>query len=43
MPARSTLQVEGFFDEATSTVSYIVLDQATMQCAIGSAAMPPPR
>ncbi|CAN7666152.1 MBL fold metallo-hydrolase [Pseudorhodoferax sp. LjRoot39] len=34
MPARPTLQVEGFFDEATSTVSYIVLDQATMQCAI---------
>ena len=34
MSHRPTLQVEGFFDEATSTVSYIVLDQATMQCAI---------
>lgn len=34
MTHRPTLQVEGFFDESTSTVSYIVLDQATMQCAI---------
>jgi glyoxylase-like metal-dependent hydrolase (beta-lactamase superfamily II) len=34
MRIRPTLQIEGFFDEATSTVSYIVLDQATMQCAI---------
>lgn len=34
MDARSTLQVEGFFDAATSTVSYIVLDTATKQCAI---------
>ncbi|MBP7567248.1 MAG: MBL fold metallo-hydrolase, partial [Burkholderiaceae bacterium] len=34
MTPRPTLQVEGFFDEATSTVSYIVLDQATRQCAI---------
>lgn len=28
------MQIEGFFDEATSTVSYIVLDCETMQCAI---------
>ncbi len=28
------MQVEGFFDEATSTVSYIVLDRETKQCAI---------
>jgi glyoxylase-like metal-dependent hydrolase (beta-lactamase superfamily II) len=28
------LQVEGFFDPATSTVSYIVLDRRTRQCAI---------
>ncbi len=28
------LQVEGYFDPATSTVSYIVLDRATKQCAI---------
>lgn len=34
MDAPSTLQVEGFFDAATSTVSYIVLDTATKQCAI---------
>ena len=34
MTPRPTLHVEGFFDEATSTVSYIVLDQATRQCAI---------
>ena len=34
MDTPSTLQVEGFFDAATSTVSYIVLDQATMQCAL---------
>lgn len=31
---RRSLQIEGFFDEATSTVSYIVLDQATKQCAV---------
>lgn len=29
-----TLQVEGYFDPATSTVSYIVLDRATRQCAL---------
>ena len=34
MRIRPTLQVEGFFDQATSTVSYIVLDQATGQCAL---------
>jgi glyoxylase-like metal-dependent hydrolase (beta-lactamase superfamily II) len=28
------LQVEGFFDTATSTVSYIVLDESTLRCAI---------
>jgi glyoxylase-like metal-dependent hydrolase (beta-lactamase superfamily II) len=31
---RSTLQVEGFFDPATWTVSYLVLDQDTRQCAL---------
>jgi glyoxylase-like metal-dependent hydrolase (beta-lactamase superfamily II) len=30
----SAMQVEGFFDAATSTVSYIVLDRETKQCAI---------
>ena len=30
----SRLRVEGFFDTATSTVSYIVLDKETRQCAI---------
>jgi glyoxylase-like metal-dependent hydrolase (beta-lactamase superfamily II) len=34
MSARSTLQVEGFFDPATWTVSYIVLDKGTKQCAL---------
>ena len=34
MTTQRSLQVEGFFDEATSTVSYIVLDQATLQCAL---------
>lgn len=29
----SALQVEGFFDPATWTVSYIVLDTGTLQCA----------
>lgn len=29
-----TMQVEGFFDPATWTVSYIVLDRNTMQCAL---------
>ncbi|MFT7723509.1 MAG: MBL fold metallo-hydrolase [Roseateles sp.] len=30
----SRMQVEGFFDAATWTVSYLVLDRATMQCAL---------
>lgn len=34
MPNRSALQVEGFFDPATWTVSYIVLDKGTKQCAL---------
>ena len=28
------MQVEGFFDAATHTVSYLVLDRQTMQCAL---------
>lgn len=34
MRSSQPLQVEGFFDSATSTVSYIVLDQATNRCAV---------
>lgn len=34
MNDRSTLQVEGFFDPATWTVSYLVLDTTTRQCAL---------
>ena len=34
MNAPSDLLVEGFFDPATWTVSYLVLDQATKQCAL---------
>ena len=34
MNTRSALQVEGFFDPATWTVSYIVLDKGTKQCAL---------
>ncbi len=34
MTTRSALQVEGFFDPATWTVSYIVLDKGTRQCAL---------
>jgi glyoxylase-like metal-dependent hydrolase (beta-lactamase superfamily II) len=34
MNTRSALQVEGFFDPATWTVSYIVLDRTTKQCAL---------
>jgi glyoxylase-like metal-dependent hydrolase (beta-lactamase superfamily II) len=30
----SSMQIEAFFDEATSTVSYIVLDRSTQACAI---------
>lgn len=31
---RSTMQVEGFFDPGTSTVSYLLTDTGTRQCAI---------
>ena len=34
MNTRSALKVEGFFDPATWTVSYIVLDKGTKQCAL---------
>jgi glyoxylase-like metal-dependent hydrolase (beta-lactamase superfamily II) len=34
MNAQSKMQVEGFFDAATSTVSYIVLDTETRQAAV---------
>jgi glyoxylase-like metal-dependent hydrolase (beta-lactamase superfamily II) len=34
MNPRQTLQVEGHFDAATFTVSYIVFDRATKQCAL---------
>jgi glyoxylase-like metal-dependent hydrolase (beta-lactamase superfamily II) len=34
MNTRSNLQVEGFFDPATWTVSYIVLDRQTRACAL---------
>jgi hypothetical protein len=34
MNSRGALQVEGHFDPATWTVSYIVLDPATKQCAL---------
>lgn len=34
MPAPSKLLVEGHFDPATWTVSYIVMDRATRQCAL---------
>lgn len=34
MPQRSALHVEGFFDPATWTISYIVLDKGTKQCAL---------
>ena len=34
MTATSALHIEGFFDPATWTVSYIVLDRSTRQCAI---------
>jgi glyoxylase-like metal-dependent hydrolase (beta-lactamase superfamily II) len=30
----ATLQVEGFFDQTTGTVSYLALDTATSQCAL---------
>jgi glyoxylase-like metal-dependent hydrolase (beta-lactamase superfamily II) len=31
---QARMQVEGFFDPATSTISYIVLDTQSMQCAV---------
>lgn len=34
MTSRSSLQVEGFFDPATWTISYIVLDRKTRWCAL---------
>ena len=34
MNTRSNLQVEGFFDPATWTVSYIVFDKKTRACAL---------
>ena len=34
MNTPTSLHIEGFFDEVTSTVSYIVLDQVTKQCAL---------
>jgi len=34
MPATSTLQIEHFFDEDSSTFSYLVLDRETLQCAL---------
>jgi hypothetical protein len=34
MNPRTRMQVEGFFDPATWTVSYIVFDQGTKQCAL---------
>ena len=34
MTTRGAMQVEGFFDPATWTVSYIVLDKGTRQCAL---------
>ena len=34
MPTDDRMQVEGFFDPATSTVSYLVLDTGSMRCAL---------
>ena len=34
MNTRTSLQVEGFFDLGTCTVSYIVLDKETKRCAL---------
>ena len=33
-PAQHAFEVEGFFDFATSTISYLVLDPRTLQCAV---------
>ena len=34
MSTQSTMQIEGFFDPTTWTISYLVLDTRTMTCAI---------
>jgi glyoxylase-like metal-dependent hydrolase (beta-lactamase superfamily II) len=34
MTSRTPLQVEGFFDPATSTISYLVVDPDTRRCAL---------
>ena len=34
MNSNSKMQIEAYFDDATSTVSYIVVDSQTMQCAV---------
>ena len=34
MNAATGMQVEGFFDPKTSTISYLVVDKDTMQCAL---------
>ena len=34
MNQRSNMQVEGFFDPGTWTVSYIVFDRKTRRCAL---------
>jgi glyoxylase-like metal-dependent hydrolase (beta-lactamase superfamily II) len=34
MTHQSAMQIEGFFDAATGTISYLVLDKRTLQCAI---------
>jgi glyoxylase-like metal-dependent hydrolase (beta-lactamase superfamily II) len=34
MPGRGPLQIEGYFDPATSTISYLVFDPSTKCCAL---------
>ena len=34
MPTEPRMQIEGFFDAATSTISYLVLDPGTQRCAL---------
>lgn len=34
MNPENTMQIEGLFDPVTWTISYIVLDRSTLQCAI---------
>lgn len=34
MDKANAMQIEGFFDSATSTVSYLVLDRRSLQCAL---------